>query len=315
MFLFLFFIAIKKTRTVAKLSGLVIDLWNKSMERIIDGYLFESNKADFIRLRATETVTGHTEFSAFRPQAWSEVDGIPLTPKQIIAWESAQFNDRMRREDERKARSLENSARRAKTNVRHACKSINADTLLTLTYKENQSDLALTKRHLKEFARRMYRIHPSFVGVAGFERQKRGAWHVHLATVSLPIALQRNGMRIRSYDLIRSIWRSVVGSLGGNIDVSKRKRNSQRSPARIASYLSKYITKAFEEGEKHSNRWTKFGAVPKAKRFVLGTFNTMREAIENAYSLITQTQSVVTTFFSSLHDSFFIAAEPTGRFT
>jgi hypothetical protein len=213
------------------------------------------------------------------------------------------------------ARSLENSARRAKTNVRHACKAINADTLLTLTYRANQGDLLLTKSHLKEFARRMYRVHPTFVAVAGFERQKRGAWHVHLATVSLPNALQRNGVRIRSYDLIRSIWRSVVGSLDGNIDVAKRKRNSQRSPARIASYLSKYITKAFQEGEKHSNRWTKFGDVPKASKFVLGNFSSMREAIENAYALIGSTHAVVTTFFSQLFDSFFIAAEPIGRHT
>jgi hypothetical protein len=311
MFLFVFFIEIKKTRTVAKLSGLVIDLWNKSMEKIIGQTLFESKPASFIRVRAVETTTGHVEFSAFRPKIWYEVCDLVGVVER-----SEMTPDRQAEIDaELAARSLENSARRAKTNVRHACKSINADTLLTLTYKENQTDLALTKRHLKEFARRMYRVHPTFVGVAGFERQKRGAWHVHLATVSLPNALQRAGMRIRSYDLIRSIWRSVVGSLGGNIDVSKRKRNSQRSPARIASYLSKYITKAFEDGDKHSNRWTKFGDVPKVKRFVLGTFSTMREAIENAYSLITQTQSVVTTFFSQLHDSFFIAAEPTGRFT
>ena len=42
----------------------------------------------------------------------------------------------------------------------------------------------------------------------------------------------------------------VAKELGGNVDVARRKSTAKRSPARIASYISKYITKAFEEGAK-----------------------------------------------------------------
>ena len=42
---------------------------------------------------------------------------------------------------------------------------------------------------------------------------------------------------------------------GGNIDVSQG-GNKNRSPARIAAYLSKYMLKAFADGESHSNRYS-----------------------------------------------------------
>ena len=51
---------------------------------------------------------------------------------------------------------------------------------------------------------------------------------------------------VRSYDLLRSMWRGVVGVDGGNVDVSRNKRVA-RSAARLACYLSKYISKGFSE--------------------------------------------------------------------
>ncbi|TAG01267.1 MAG: hypothetical protein EAZ43_11735 [Betaproteobacteria bacterium] len=304
--LFLILIAIKNPDAVAKLLGVVIAFMSKTMERIINNTLFESKPANFIRMKAVETVTGHIEFSAYRPTVWHEVcelQGV-IEPQTMTDDRAAELAA------ERAAQSIEDAARRAKRNVRQSCKSINADTLLTLTYRENQTSLETTKKHLKEFTRRLYRLWPEFVGVAGFERQKRGAWHVHIATVNIPDSLSRNGIRLRSYHVLRSVWRGVVGNDNGNIDVSRRKRNAQRSPARIASYLSKYITKAFEEGEKHSNRWTKFGAIPKPRRIDLGNWSNMAAALQAAYDLISQTQSVVTTFFSAVSGAFYMAVEP-----
>jgi hypothetical protein len=62
------------------------------------------------------------------------------------------------------------------------------------------------------------------------------------------------GVLVRSYDLLRAIWRAVVGELGGNIDVARSKA-ARRSSARIAAYLSKYIGKgldAVEGGDSYS---------------------------------------------------------------
>ena len=105
-------------------------------------------------------------------------------------------------------------------------------------------------------ARRMRRLLPGFVYVAAFERQKRGAWHVHMAIHRLPTALPYAGVKVKSFNVVRAVWRAVVGDLGGNIDQQRRKRWSQQSSGKLAAYLSKYMLKAFAEGEDWSNRYS-----------------------------------------------------------
>lgn len=63
----------------------------------------------------------------------------------------------------------------------------------------------------------------------------------------------RPGVTLKSFKLVRAVWRSVTDELGGNIDVQARKRNCGRAPSKIAAYLSKYMTKAYAEGEPWSN--------------------------------------------------------------
>jgi hypothetical protein len=175
--------------------------------------------------------------------------------------------------EERKQANLERAAQRAKTRVRHLCKAAGVDTLLTLTYAANMADWATLKRHMKEFNRRMARVIPGWFYVAAFERQKRGAWHAHMAVHRLPSELKTaSGVKLKSFNVIRAVWRAVTGELGGNIDVQARKRNSQRAPSRIAAYLSKYMTKAFAEGEPWSNRFSSSRGVtvpkPERMRFI-----------------------------------------------
>ena len=135
-----------------------------------------------------------------------------------------------------------------------------------------------------------------------------------MATLALPASLQnKNGVKVKSFDLIRSIWRGVAKDRGGNIDVSRRKRNSKRSPARLAAYLSKYITKAFEEGAKWSNRWTKFGDFDTPRAVQLGEFPTMLDAIRAAYALALDVQVTASSFVSKWGDAFFVAFESQPR--
>ena len=115
----------------------------------------------------------------------------------------------------------------------------------------------------------MARLLPGWFYVAAFERQERGAWHVHMAVHRLPKELQaKPGVKVKSFNVIRAVWRSVVGDLGGNIDVSAHKRNSKRAPSKVAAYLSKYMIKAFADGDAWSNRFSssKGVTVPKAER-------------------------------------------------
>ncbi len=159
-------------------------------------------------------------------------------------------------EEERKFANLERAARRAATRVRHLCKVAGVDTLLTLTYRENMRDWSTLKRHMKEFNRRMSKLIPGWFYVSAFERQDRGAWHAHMAVHRLPPELAaKGGVRVKSFNVVRAVWRAVTGELGGNIDVQSRKRNSRRAPSRIAAYLSKYMTKAFADGDAWSNRF------------------------------------------------------------
>ena len=209
--------------------------------------------------------------------------------------------------------NLKRSARRAKTRVRRLVKSMGCDSLLTLTYWENVTDLERAKRDLKEFVRRMRRLIPGFAYVAAFERQKRGAWHVHMAIHRLPLNLPAaNGVKVKSWSVVRAVWRSVVGEARGNIDQSARKRNSRRSPARLAGYLSKYMMKAFEEGDAWSNRFSASQhSIPEAVRAVFRG-SSLAELVGLAYAFAADGACDCQTWLSEFGDTFYLASEPPG---
>jgi len=278
--------------------------------RIIEGVPYMSKAAPWWDLKAHDLGNGHIEVTGKQPLEWVELDWTKdqiadhLEMVRLYLEENAEAVA-----EEKRARSIKVAANRAKTRVRKLCKAMGADTLLTLTYRANMEELDVCKAHLKEFVRRMRRLIPDFRAVCGFEKQKRGAWHVHMATVRVPAELKAaNGVKVKSFNVIRSIWRSVAKDHGGNIDVQSKKRNSQRSPARIASYLSKYITKAFEEGEKWANRWTKFGDVEISKPMDLGRFTSEVDMLRAACQL-GNGELVDTMFRSHFGDWFYLALE------
>lgn len=110
-----------------------------------------------------------------------------------------------------------------------------ADTLLTLTYRENQDDLGLAWKHFKEFSRLMkwkYKEKWQYVSVPEF--QKRGAVHFHLAIKGF-----------YHWNTVRRFWKQAIKA-DGNVDFkgpSKKKGWKTRSPKKIAGYLSKYLSK------------------------------------------------------------------------
>ena len=61
-----------------------------------------------------------------------------------------------------------------------------------------------------------------------------------------PESLLAQGVLVKSYDLLRAVWRAVVGQ--GNVDISRARRHSQRNIAKLAAYLSKYLSKTFDAG-------------------------------------------------------------------
>jgi hypothetical protein len=127
------------------------------------------------------------------------------------------------------------SSSRARIAVRRKLLSFSADRMLTLTFKENVTDIDEAWCVFKAFAKKMRKKYPdAFQYVAVPEYQKRGAVHFHVAIKGFYYV-----------NTIRAIWRRCCAHRGGNIDITSPRGFGKNSwnPKRIANYLSKYITK------------------------------------------------------------------------
>lgn len=278
--------------------------------RIIDGIAYRGEKGATFTVRAHELGNGHVEMSAVRDTDWRELDWQPW---QIEMHREMVENSKLLDAAENALKRIRIAANRAKTKVRRLCKAMGADTLLTLTYRHNELDLQRVKLDLKEFNRRLLRELPALRFVAAFEQQKRGAWHVHMATAGIPVTFTRhNSMglpyKVKSFDVIRAIWRSVTKERGGNIDISRRKRYSRSTPALIAAYISKYMLKDFEKMAAGVNRYAAYGdfAIPAPTN--LGRVTTALEALEVCYSCLGE-RLVFSQHLSRWNDWFFLHGE------
>jgi hypothetical protein len=257
------------------------------MHRIIDGTLYARNSAPYAHdIKVHDLGHGHLEAVVLPRYGWSEVGA--LSALALRDYESLLRAPPPLTDSEQLAKLTENrerATRRARTKVRRLAKTKGLTTLLTLTYRENMLDRERMARDLDVFLKRVRRVISGFQYIAVFERQKRGAWHAHLAVEKVLSHYLAGGKMVRSYDLLRSMWRGVVGQDNGNVDVSRNKR-VQRSAAKLAAYLSKYIGKTFDQSEKHVNAYSASGrALPKALVF-RSTGGQLWHAIGDLYDLI-----------------------------
>lgn len=284
------------------------------MLRIVDGIVFEGKPAaDRYVVTWSDFGNGHREACVQRAIDWVE-DG-PLDPDSILAQVARGEREDPAAEEKREA-NARRAARRAKTNVRRRCKALGLDTLLTLTYRGLQTDLELCELHLKLFLEKMRKAFRDaklgeFCYVGCFEEQKRGAWHVHLACHKLPATLlASNGVKVKSYNIIRALWRKVTGEWGGTINESAKKAHSKRSAAKVAAYISKYVTKMFAAGEDHSKRyrWSRAELPERIREEVSGS--ELRDLIARAVTLCAEGGRVLaTSWLSRFGDVFFVASE------
>jgi hypothetical protein len=107
-----------------------------------------------------------------------------------------------------------------------------ADAMLTLTFRRNVTCIKEAWGVAIRFIRAKRDAEGGFQYVIVPERQKRGAWHFHLAV--------RGWQDLR---LIRSCWKRAGGC--GNVDVRPFKGPNHK----MASYMSKYISKSFTQDE------------------------------------------------------------------
>ncbi|MBA5875460.1 MAG: hypothetical protein GDA66_13050 [Nitrospira sp. CR1.2] len=167
---------------------------------------------------------------------------------------------------------------RAKSTIRKKCLTIGADHLVTLTYRANVEDRDRVLHDLERLRRALSRSGCSMPYVAVLERQQRGALHPHLAVKGF-----------QDVRLLRRCWYKIVGNGQGQVNVRGPRPGS--SPVKLARYISKYISKDFDnmprEFEEHRYFCSLGVKVPTEKHeFVLARRATDVES--KMYSLIRQ---------------------------
>jgi hypothetical protein len=215
----------------------------ENQTRIIDGTLYARSARPYAHdIRIHDLGHGHLEAVILPAHAWHEVG--PLSPLAASDYAAQLASAEPLTEQEKLERLTANRdkvSRRARTKVRRLSLVKYLDCMLTLTYRENMLDRDRCKHDLDLFLKRLRRVFPTFQYIAVLERQKRGAWHVHIACHRVASHQWRKGVLVKSYDLLRSLWRGVVGDDNGNCHQSKSR--SMRSPGKLAMYLAKYIGK------------------------------------------------------------------------
>lgn len=255
-------------------------------------------------------VTGQRELLIYPRVLWVPLDGSgDPGPSNYAAYEGPDIDlDLLQQKAERSARD---SAARARKNCRHKIKHAGFMQLLTLTCKGNVTDLDTFRTWFAAWLRIMRRLIPGFRAVYGFERQKRGAWHCHVACDAMPALMQYKGARVKSWKVGTAVWRGVV-PVGGLCFVGGRtgRFNRYSSAGKIAGYISKYLTKDNASGEAGRRMWdsTRDLTPPAAITFDLPDM-CMSEAIALAFQL-KPGESVLKHVLSKNGDLWFLHTEP-----
>lgn len=212
--------------------------------------------------------------------------GFEITCKKLNLPDLARMMDGRRKLGKREAPEESNpemvrkASLRAKRKVRYSIKNIGADRLFTLTRRESDPSLFWDEAKWAwawdRFVRLARKAGIELAYVAVLERHKKGNLHLHVAITGW--------INIK---LARGIWWAVCGGRGeGNVDVQFKKFpgcSRLSASARIARYISKYVTKTFTESECHrfnkKRYWASRHDLPQARRIILNGMS-MGEAFQ-----------------------------------
>lgn len=149
------------------------------------------------------------------------------------------------------------AVRRARQNIRFLCKQMQANRLLTLTYRECMTDRVSVKRHWQEFLRLVRVEYPEFQYVSVLEIQDRGAFHIHCAV--------RGWYK---YSFLRACWYRAIGGTGreegeetpGSMNMTAPKTRwgsgvTHWKTNKLAGYLTKYLAKTFDMTSSEKKRY------------------------------------------------------------
>lgn len=209
------------------------------LKQLQDEILSKDGHQIWQRITVTDFGGGCAEISLRPYETWSEPSEEDTKLKS-------------KRGEGNRERSIEASAARAKRQVRHKAKILQVHYMVTLTTKECLTDIDLMQRYFQEFVRRIRKV-SDFHYIATLEYQERGALHMHIAVPNR-----------QDYKFLWSVWHSVVGKDQGRVHVTSG--NQRSSVSKIAGYISKYITKSFQEGSLNRKRYWSSKGIPKPKK-------------------------------------------------
>ena len=182
----------------------------------------------------------------------------------------------VRPEDERDLRDISRAQFRAKKKVRHTVKEMAADRIVTLTTRQSEN----TPEELLERWQRWLRLVERASGgrfhyVAVPEPHPSNPKHFHLH-VAVAVFL--------NVDILRRCWWAVCGGRGmGNIHIKRLKSGAgHRRVYRVASYISKYLTKDNVVRFNKKRYWASRVDLPAAKHYWLRS-RTLSEALMEAF--------------------------------
>lgn len=216
------------------------------------------------------------------------VDGLPVAS----VWDKpVAFTKPMSEEEEAEKRLVNHrrAVRRAKQSIRWLCKAMQADRLLTLTYRDNVEDREKVRADFTKFIRLVRQHFPDWVYVAVLEKQDRGAFHIHCAV--------RGFQRIK---YLRKCWYIACGGAGDEVGADTPGAVNITSPSKrwgsgvkewktekLAGYITKYIAKTFDDALSEKRRyWSSKGIDrPVVRRSWVGGSNIF-DAIKSCLSLL-----------------------------
>jgi hypothetical protein len=159
------------------------------------------------------------------------------------------------------------------------------------TRRENQETGYSTPDEWQQYWARFCRVfkkyfpHQPFMFVAVLEQHKDSEhFHLHVATYS------KQKMPL---EVMRGIWWGICGGRGmGNVDIRYIRQHGHHGTARIARYLSKYISKGFDALERFNKKryWVSDRDLPEAQRIWLRSRtigDTIKEVLDRSPGTIT----------------------------
>lgn len=259
----------------------------------MDLILDQSEKNYYLNIREFKSGAFEAVMRLVKPMSRERteaiVNGLPVTSP----WDRPVRFTKELTPEEQAAKDAENhyrSVKRSKQMVRWLTKCMEADRLLTLTYRENMQDREKVRAHFRDFIRRVRKHYPDWKYVAVLEKQDRGALHIHLAV--------KGFQRIK---FIRACWYKALGGNGSEVGDQTPGAVNITSPTtrwgsgvkewkteKLAAYITKYLQKTFDDVLSEKRRyWSARGidSPPDVRRCWVGGSNIF-DAIKSCLSVL-----------------------------